>query len=316
MKLLPTLKQLEYLTALDSAAHFGQAADICSVTPSTLSAGIKELEDVLGVTLAERTKRSVLMTPIGREIAARARLLLRDAEDLMDFGNRQGRLLSGTLRLGVIPTVSPYLLPRVMPPLRAAYPELQLHLREDTTARLLTRLQRGELDAVVMAFPFETSGFETRIFAEDPLWLAFRQDDPLAARDRLRPGDLGDANVMLLADGHCLREHALAAFGGAAESADTTVEGTSLVTLLQMVENDLGVTLIPKMAVDAGVLRGTGLDARPFAGRRAGRDIGLAWRRTSPRREEFELLGGFLATELGTPVTPRRRRATGKNQKV
>ncbi|MBC7953228.1 MAG: LysR family transcriptional regulator [Rhodospirillaceae bacterium] len=294
VKILPTLRQLRYLVALAEHRHFGRAAETCLATQSTLSAGLQELENLLGVILVERTKRKVMLTPLGEEIVARARLVLRGAEDIADLATASAEPLSGPLRLGVIPTIGPYLLPRVLPALRDAYPNLRLYLREDLTARLLERLSSGDLDAVLIALPYDSPEMESMVVSEDPFMLACPPGHALAAKAQIYSADLMDADLLLLEEGHCLREHALAACHLPGPGKNGGIMGTSLATLVQMVANNLGVTLLPQMAVQGGVLAGTNLLTRPLADA-GNRLIGLAWRPSSPRKAEFRALGDFLA---------------------
>jgi LysR family hydrogen peroxide-inducible transcriptional activator len=293
---LPTLRQLRYLVALAEHRHFGHAAEACFATQSTLSAGLQELESLLGATLVERTKRKVLMTPLGEAVAARAREVLQGAEDITDLVRASGRPLSGPLRLGVIPTIAPFLLPRVLPGLRLAYPDLRLILREDLTARLLERLANGELDAALLALPYDAPDFEMESLAEDGFVLACPPVHPLAARQSIASADLAGTELLLLEDGHCLRDHALAACALAAPAGREDLLGTSLGTLVQMAASGLGVTLLPQMAVEGGILRGTDLITRPLANGGT-RSLGLAWRRSSARKAEFRLLGRALFPE-------------------
>lgn len=290
---LPTLRQLRYLVALDEHRHFGRAAESCLATQSTLSAGLQELENLLGVTLVERTKRKVLMTPLGEEVAARGRELLRGAEDIADLARSHGRPLCGRLRLGVIPTIAPFLLPRALPGLRRLYPELKLILREDLTARLLERLAAGDLDAAVLALPYDAPEMEMEALYTDPFVLACPPGHPLAALDSVGGADLAGADLLLLEEGHCLRDHALAACSLPAPRRGEGMLGTSLGTLVQMVASGMGVTLLPRLAVEAGILTGTDLVTRPLAGGGA-RLLGLAWRKSSARKDEFRLLGKAL----------------------
>ncbi|BAE49393.1 hydrogen peroxide-inducible genes activator [Paramagnetospirillum magneticum] len=290
---LPTLRQLRYLVALAEHRHFGRAAEECFATQSTLSAGLQELESLLGATLVERTKRKVLMTPLGEEVVTRARDLLRAAEDIADLARAGGKPLSMRLRLGVIPTIAPFLLPRALARLRTLYPDLKLALREDLTARLLDRLASGELDAAVLALPYEASEMEMVALATDPFVLVCPPGHPLAARDAVTGGDLAEAELLLLEEGHCLRDHALAACSLPAPKRGEGVLGTSLGTLVQMVASGMGVTLLPMLAVDAGILAGTGLVTRPLA-MGGSRRLGLAWRKSSARKDEFRLLGNVL----------------------
>ena len=301
---LPTLRQLRHLVALAGHSHFGHAAEACFVTQSTLSASIKELETVLGATLFERSKRSVMITPLGATLAEHARAVLRQAEDLVDAVGAAGEPLSGPLRLGVIPTISPFLLGRVLPVLRIAHPDLELYLREDQTAPLLERLAAGDLDTLLMAFPYDDSRVETVIFADDPFRLAMPAGHPAAEHEHVAPGELTGETLLLLEEGHCLRDHVLAAGEINSVIRVGAFQATSLQTLVQMVANGLGLTLLPKMAVDAGITRATSVVTRPLAGRAVSRQIGLAWRRTSSRVADFTLLANFFRDELATPLRP------------
>lgn len=305
---LPTLKQLRHLVALVEHAHFGRAAEACFITQSSLSASLRELETLLGSRLVERTRRSVIVTPLGRDVAARARALLVGAREIVDLVAAAATPLSGLLRLGVIPTIGPFLLPRVLPPLRWAYPDLRLYLKEDTSARLIEALRQGELDLVLLAFPYSIPGLDSHVFAEDPFWLAFPRGHDLATRERIPAIALRDQPLMLLEEGHCLRDQALAACAATDGMAASEFQGSSLPTLVQMADNGLGLTLLPKMAIDAGLLRGTRLDVRPLDGPGTVRRIGLAWRRAAARTGEFILLAGFFESELATPLPRRRRR--------
>lgn len=295
MKLLPSLKQLEYLVALADTEHFGKASERCNITPSTLSAGIRDLENVLGVSLAERTKRHVLMTPIGIEIAARARLLLRDAEDVMELAASNREPMTGEMRLGVIPTISPFLLPRVLPTLNAQYPALRLYLREEQTANLLVRLRSGEIDVALIALPYDVEGFASTVLFEDVFEFACYQNHPLARKKMIYVTDLVDQPLMLLEEGHCLRGHALDACQLHHGQERSQFEASSLHTLVQMVAAGIGVTLLPKLALDGQITQGTNIKLVPLSGA-SSRQIGLVWRQSSLRAQEFEVLGIALGS--------------------
>jgi len=295
---LPTLRQLRYLVALAEHRHFGRAAEACFATQSTLSAGLQELEGLLGATLVERTSRRMMLTPLGEDVVARARVVLKGAEDIAEIARAGALPLSGRLRLGVIPTIGPYLLPRVMPALRAAYPHLELYLREDLTGRLLGRLDAGDLDALLLALPWDMPDVEATDLFDDPFVAAFSAGHPLAAKARIATADLAEEPLLLLEEGHCLREHALAACRLPGPAAGKGVWATSLATLAQMAANGLGVTLLPELAVAGGVLAGTDLVTRPLA-EAGSRTIALAWRASSPRKAEFRLLGEALHPDRG-----------------
>ncbi len=310
MKHLPSPRHLRYLCALEEHLHFGRAADACSVTQSTLSAGLRDLEALLGASLVERTKRRVMFTPLGHAVAVQARRVLREAEDLIDLARGSGEPLSGDLRLGLIPTVAPYLLPRALRLLRAAYPHLRLYLREDQSADLIAQLDAGRLDAVVLALPYPLGEHESIVLARDELVLVCPSADPLATRDAVGPADLAEARLLLLEDGHCLREHAIRACGTAGRGKRETFQGTSLRSLVAMVSNGLGVTLVPAMALDSEVHGEPGLVACPLAPPGGAREIALVWRDGSPRGAEFRLLGQTLLAAL-TPAQDEDRAAQG-----
>ena len=296
---LPTLRQLRYLIALADHGHFGRAADACLVTQSTLSAGLQELESVLGVALAERTKRKVMLTPLGLEVVDRARRLLVEAQGLVDAVRAADAPLSGALRLGVIPTIAPYLLPRILPALRRQFPNLKLILREDLSARLTESLREGHLDVLLLALPWLADGVETIDLADDPFFLVLPPDHPLAKQEIIEPQDLPLEELLLLEEGHCLRDHALAACHLLYDPGrEHSLSGTSLATLVQMVAGGLGVTLLPQMAVSAGALAGTGLVARSLGSSGAKRRIGMLWRSTSPRKVELTVLARVFAHEM------------------
>jgi LysR family hydrogen peroxide-inducible transcriptional activator len=247
---LPSLRQLGYLVALAERLNFRAAAEASFVTQSTLSAGLKELESLLGVRLVERDTRNVRLTQAGEEIARRARELLAQAEDLVEAAKTAREPLTGALRVGVIPTIAPFLLPRIMPELRKRYPALKLYLREDMTERLLGRLGAGELDFALIALPYDTGDLALRELGKDEFWFVSQAGDPLAKVKAVAVEALDPRDVVLLEEGHCLRDHALRACGRHAPWSESVVEATSLTTLLQMVESGLGVTLLPELALN------------------------------------------------------------------
>lgn len=289
---LPTLKQLQYLVALSDQGHFGRAADACFVTQSTLSAGIKELESLMGVTLVERTRRVVRFTPLGQRVAQKARRILREAEDLADMVRASGKPLAGELRMGVIPTIAPFLLPALLPRLRAKWPDLKLYLREETSQAACDSLQRGQLDCVLLALPFACGDVDRAELFDDKFLVAFPPGAEPA--DAVSPAAIDPHNLLLLEDGHCLKDHVLSACNRPELRAEASIMGTSLHTLVQMVDNGLGTTLVPEMAVEAGILEGTGIVCRPLAADHPSRRIALVWRKASPREKEFRLLAEAL----------------------
>ncbi|MGB3930693.1 MAG: hydrogen peroxide-inducible genes activator, partial [Sphingobium sp.] len=291
---LPTLKQLQYLVALKEQGHFGKAADSCFVTQSTLSAGIRELESLIGVTLVERTRRVVRFTALGDRIVEKAHRVLREAEELAAIAEASNKPLTGELRMSVIPTIAPFLLPRLLPRLRAERPELKLYLREETSQAAIESLRHGHVDCVLLALPFPMGELDSEILFQDRLYVAFPRDEPSNPPDWIEPGMIDESKLLLLEDGHCLKDHALAACNRPDLRASTTMMGTALHTLVQMVDNGLGVTMIPEMAIAGGILEHTSITARPVESDRASREIALVWRRNSPREKEFRLLAGIL----------------------
>jgi len=300
---LPTFRQLEHLVLLAEHGHFGRAATACHVTQSTLSASIKELEHILQASLVDRTKRRVLLTPLGRDIVERARRILREGEDLVEAARAESEPLSGTLRMGVVPTIGPFLLPNILPRLRRAYPALRLYLVEDLTSRLVEELHAGRLDILLLALPYDCGNVEVRALFQDPFKVALPRGHPLAGGKTVDLEQLRHTGLLLLREGHCLREQALAACRLADRKQIEAVEATSLHTLVQMVDNGFGVTLLPQLAIDGGILSGTTLAVLPAAGEPPSREIGLVWRRGTGRQREFDL----LASELGRLVEERAR---------
>ena len=291
---LPTIKQLQYLVALHEHGHFGRAAEASFVSQSTLSAGLRELESLLGVTLVERSRRVVRFTSLGEQVVEKAHRLLREAEELADLVQAAGKPLSGALRMSVIPTIAPFMLPRILPRLRKERPELKLFLREETSQDAVESLHHGRVDCVLLALPFNTGEVESEHIADDRLFVAFPKDDPRDPPDQVPASMIDEGRLLLLEDGHCLKEHALAACNRPELRASATMIGTSLHTLVQMVNNDLGLTMLPEMALDAGILEGTEVVARPLRAKNAKREIALIWRKNSPRTEDFKLLAEEL----------------------
>jgi len=296
---LPSPQQLRYLVALAETRHFGRAALACAVTQSTLSAGILTLESQLDAAILDRSAgRHVVFTPLGLELVERARVALSALAAVTEAVDAARAPMSGPLRIGVIPTIGPFLLPRLMPALREAFPRLKPWLREDTTARLVDRLVASRLDVVLLALPCDCGGADTVTLARDEFLVALPPGHRLAALESVPPGALATERLLLLEEGHCLREQALAVCGllaGERGEALDSFAATSLHTLVQMVASGLGVTLLPRLAIRAGVTAGTGLVLRPLAGAGAWRTLGLAWRPNTPRAAEYRALGSKLA---------------------
>lgn len=300
MKRLPTMKQLQYLVALADTHHFGRAAQRCHITQSTLSAGIRDLESVLGTAVAERSNRHVLITRVGLQIADRAKAVLREAEEVMEVARAGRSPMTGEMRLGVIPTIGPFVLPRVFPALKRKYPELTIYLREEQTAPLLARLEDGELDVALIAMPYDTDDLHVDVIMEDEFLFACNRNHALADAGEVSLDELAGEELMLLEEGHCLRGHTLDACASGDRRARAQFEASSLHTLVQMVAAGIGVTLVPRLAVDANITRGTDISLSRL-GVHAARQIGLAWRRTSLRAGEFGLLADTLR-ELTDPA--------------
>jgi LysR family hydrogen peroxide-inducible transcriptional activator len=293
---LPTIKQLQYLVALHEHGHFGRAAEAMFVSQSTLSAGIRELESLLGVTLVERSRRVVRFTPLGNSVVAKAHKLLREAEELSDLVQASGKPLAGELRMSVIPTIAPFLLPRMLPRLRKERPQLRLYLREETSGDAVESLHHGRADCVLLALPFATGEVEAEHICDDRLYVAFPKGEPSDPPDAIPPAMIDPDRLLLLEDGHCLKEHALSACNRPELRGSAAMIGTSLHTLVQMVDNGLGMTMLPQMAIDAGILHETDVVARPLKARNPTREIALVWRKNSPRADEFRLLAKELRT--------------------
>jgi LysR family transcriptional regulator, hydrogen peroxide-inducible genes activator len=290
---LPTIKQLQYLVALRQHGHFGKAAEACYVTQSTLSAGLRELETLLGVTLVERTRRVVRFTALGEKIADKAVRVLREVEGLAEMARSEGQPLHGELRMGVIPTIAPFLLPAMLPRLRSEWPQLKLYLREETSQAACEALHRGQLDCVLLALPFGCGDVDSAPLFDDRLFVAFPGGE--APSGAMVDVDAIDENrMLLLEDGHCLKDHALSACNRPELRAHAAMMGTSLHTLVQMVDNGLGVTFVPSMAIEAGILDGTEVEAKPLRSNHGFRRIALIWRRSSTREHEFQLLADAL----------------------
>jgi LysR family hydrogen peroxide-inducible transcriptional activator len=290
-----TLRQLRYFTSLARHRHFGRAADSCAVTQPALSMQIRELEREIGTELVERRPGEVALTETGAEVAQRAERILAGTRDLVDFA-RHREVLSGPLKLGVIPTVAPYLLPKLLPYLQADHPLLRLEVRETQTNTLIEELTAGELDCAVLALPFEQTEVETVSLFRDRFLLAAPAGEPIP-RGRLTAKDVNQRRLILLEEGHCLRDQALAFCATKQPDSAAALGSTSLATVMQMVANGYGVTLVPEIATDVEV-RDKRVMLKRFTAPEPGRTIGLAWRKTSPRRRDFEALGAAVKSSV------------------
>lgn len=290
---LPTLKQLRYFVALSEHQHFGRAAAACFVSQSAFSVAIRDLESLLNTGLVDRTNKNVTITAHGLEVANKARRCLREAEELVEMAGESQEPLAGKLRLGVIPTIAPFLLPRLLPPLRKQYPQLQLYLHEDLTQRLYQKLMTGELDVLLIALPYDLAQTEQLSLFKDPFRLAVRKASKLLDPENYVPSKLPPESVLLLEDGHCLREHAISACKLHKPEQLSRFSASSPLTLIEMVDADLGITFLPEMAEGSPLLKSTRIKTWPMSDR-SYREIGLVWRRGSARGEAFAMLGEFI----------------------
>jgi LysR family hydrogen peroxide-inducible transcriptional activator len=300
--MLPTLRQLQYLKLLAEHRSFSRAAEAAHVTQPTLSAGVQELEKILGAPVVDRGRSGgVILTPTGEEAVARAETILAQADDLVQAARSTGQPLGGRFRLGVIPTIAPFLLPKALPTLRQRYPKLRLFLREDLTGRLIASLKAGALDAALIALPYDMTGLDWAEVEEDELLAAFPANHPLSAAARVPPERLEGEDLILLEDGHCLRDHALAACGlsSGRTGEEAAFAATSLPTLVQMVGSGLGVSFLPAMAVEAGLAEAAAVTVRPLAADHSAREIVVAWRSGSSRAREGRLLAELFAESSG-----------------
>ncbi len=281
------LRDLKYLVALADHKHFGHAAAACFVSQPTLSTQIKKLEEELGVPLVERAPRKVMLTPAGRDAAERARRIVAEVEQMKEAARRSQDPEAGTVRLGIFPTLGPYLLPHVVPRIRARFPQLELLLIEEKSDVLLSRLREGKLDAGILALPLQDDQLHTEFLFEEPFLLAVPEAHPLAERDSLSLGELSNQQLLLLEDGHCLREQALdvCRISGANEKSE--FRATSLETLRQMVAANVGITLLPTLAVKPPVARSDNIHLLGFTDSHPSRRIAMVWRRSSA-------MAGFL----------------------
>ncbi|HET7804045.1 MAG TPA: hydrogen peroxide-inducible genes activator [Pseudolabrys sp.] len=301
-----TLRQLRYVVSLAHHRHFGRAAEECAVTQPALSMQVRELEREIGTGLVERRPGEVVLTETGAEVARRAERILTATRDLVDFA-RHRNVLTGALRLGIIPTLAPYLLPHLLPPIQKRYPQLRLEVRETQTGLLLNELAGGDLDCVMLALPVDGADVETLKLFDDAFLLAVPAGDPLPERGRVSVDDIDQRRLILLEEGHCLRDQALAFCARNGRDQPAGLGATSLTTVMQMVANGLGVTLLPGVAAKAEA-RDRRVKLLRLAEPAPTRSVGLAWRRTSPRKKDFAALGEIIKQSLGSASqTPMRK---------
>lgn len=302
MSKLPSLKNLSYLLALHQHQHFNKAAQACHVSQSTLSSGIQNLEEQLGCQLIERDHKSFLFTGIGEEMVEQARRIVTAAEELVNFAQSQGGLMEGPLRLGCIPTIAPFLLGELSRRVQHQYPNLQLHLCEDTTNNLMLQLRNGELDVVLLALPVDLQGNQVYVLGLDPFKVVVHQSQASALKEPVNYDLLPDHSLFLLEREHCLSGHAVNACEMANSVKINPFTATSLHSLVQMADARQGATFLPQLAIDRGILHGTDLVALRPAGRRASREIGLVYRATTTRRQTFRKMAELIASLLPEPT--------------
>jgi LysR family hydrogen peroxide-inducible transcriptional activator len=294
---LPSMRQLRYLIAVGQHLNFTKAAEYCFVSQSTLSAGLKELEDSLGVQLIERDRQNVSVTPVGLEIINRSKQLLASAEDMVEYAKVASQAMTGTIRLGAIPTIAPFVLPQILPEIRERYPALKIALREDLSANLVQKIHDHQLDFAIIALPYDTEGLLVKELYGDEFWLTAKPNDPaLTGKTVTVPAKMA-GRLLLLEEGHCLREHSLRACRRSETASIEGLEATSLLTLVQMVDSGLGIALLPEMAIKNGILKNTNLIARPLDAPAPKRGIALIARQTTSRIDEFMAIAKVM-TEM------------------
>ena len=295
----PTFRQLKYLVAISKNLHFGKAAKECFVSQSTLSAGIQELEKLLNIKLVERTKRTVFVTPLGKMISKKAEAINLELNDVLDLARSSQTDMSGEARLGVIPTIAPYLLPKLMPKIRKKYPTLQLKLVEDQTANILQALYTGNLDLILIAKPYKTENLTVDLITKDYFHVAAPSNISFSnSKKSLNNEDINKTNMLLLDDGHCLRDHALKACSIENKQKIDAFKATSLLTLVQMVANNSGITLLPDIVVNSNLLKNSNIKVFDYENKRNFREIVLCWRVNSPRFDEFKRFSDFLKKNI------------------
>jgi LysR family hydrogen peroxide-inducible transcriptional activator len=309
------LRDLKYLVAVADTRHFGKAAARCFVSQPTLSGQIRKLEDELGVTLFERTNRSVEITPAGQTILAHARLILEQADLIQQLARAQRDPLAGPLRIGVIPTLSPYLMPLILLPLKKRYPQMRLVLSEELTDTLLERLHNHEIDAALLATPVEEQGFDSLPLFDEPFWVAYPSKHPFYIKDRITLRDLNNEYLLLLAEGHCLAKQAMEVCHikerqAQGEMAD--LRASSLETLIQLVGAGFGITLVPALAMRGSWTTDSGVVAQPLAIADASRRVALVFRQSFPRRAALQAFADIILGNLPNTV---QRADVGKRAK-
>ena len=296
----PTFRQLKYLVSISKNLHFGKAAKECFVSQSTLSSGIQELERLLNVKLIERTKRTVFLTPLGKEISKKAESINIEMNDVLDLVKSAQEKMFGETRLGVIPTIAPYLLPKLMPKIRKHYPGLNLKLVEDQTANILNMLYSGSLDLILIAKPYKTENLNVELIKKDFFHVALPFNSNLLKikKKSLNNSDISQTNMLLLDEGHCLRDHALQACSKETKQKIDAFKATSLLTLVQMVANNTGITLLPDLVINSELLKNSKIKILDYENNKNFREIALCWRISSPRNNDFSNFASFLRKSI------------------
>ena len=296
----PTFRQLKYLVSISKNLHFGKAAKECFVSQSTLSSGIQELERLLNVKLHERTKRTVFLTPLGKEISKKAESINIEMNDVLDLVKSAQEKMFGETRLGVIPTIAPYLLPKLMPKIRKHYPGLDLKLVEDQTANILNMLYSGSLDLILIAKPYKTENLNVELIKKDFFHVALPFNSNLLKikKKSLNNSDISQTNMLLLDEGHCLRDHALQACSKETKQKIDAFKATSLLTLVQMVANNTGITLLPDLVINSELLKNSKIKILDYENNKNFREIALCWRLSSPRNKDFSNFASFLRKSI------------------
>ena len=296
----PTFRQLKYLVSVSKCLHFGKAAKECFVSQSTLSSGIQELEKLLNIKLIERTKRKVFLTPLGKEIAKKAQNINIEMNDVLDLAKSAQDHMFGETSLGIIPTIAPYLLPKLMPKIRKQYPSLSLKLVEDQTANILNMLYSGNLDLALIATPYKTENLHVELLIKDYFHVALPIENSLATSKKksLNNKDISNSNMLLLDEGHCLRDHALQACGKEAMQNIDAFKATSLLTLVQMVANNSGITLLPDLVINSELIKSSKIKILDYENNQNYRTIAMCWRTSTPRSKDFSKFADFLKTNI------------------
>lgn len=289
-------KQLRYFHALSRLKHFGKAADYCAVTQPALSMQIKDLEHILGLSLVIRGKSKITLTPDGEEIALRAEKILADIQDIGDYAKTRGGVLAGTFRLGIIPTIAPYILPKILPALDEEFPDLDLKLKETTTPHLSDALIQGQLDAILVALPIHHAELMTKELFTDPFFLVINSENTSQTTNPTKL--LEENNLLLLEEGHCLRDQAISLCENVSQQSLSQFGATSLKTLIELVANNQGITLVPKLAAKVEIPQDSPLRIIPFDPPEPTRTIGLVWRKSSPRIKDFSALAKTITNAI------------------